>query len=224
MDLYHLFFFAALLMVLAEPMLEASLDQSLLDLLLAEAPENWSFVQRDPAESTQPVNSDSLRTAALEANQQDQPVSFQIPAMDRVQQDQSVSFQVPAVNQIQQDQSGSFQVAAEDRIEPVNPYSDLVQIDSEDVPSSYVAPMTTDDDYLLAATPKKPKPINPKTQVRVKAKVCPSYVLPARACCNGPERLITGVKGLSDLILGYTFVTRCYACRFSLPNAKSQSS
>lgn len=221
MDLYHLFFFATFLMVLAKPVPETSLDRSLLDLLLAEALENWSFVQRDPADS---VNSDSLQTAALDANQQDQPVSFQIPAVNRVQQDQSGPFQVPTVNQIQQDQSGSFQVAAADRIEPVNPYSDSVQIESEDDPSSYLAPMTTDDDYLLAATPKKPKPKKPKTQVRLKAKVCPSYILPARACCSGPVRLITGVKGLGavipggDLILGYTLVTHCFACKvFTTP-------
>lgn len=221
MNFYHLCFFATFLIVSAKPMPEISLDPLLPDLFFAEAPEDWSFVQRDPTDSTQPVHSDSLQTAALDATQRDQPVSFQIPAVGRVQQDQSGTFQVPAVNQIQQDQSGSFQVAAADRIEPVNPYFDPLQIDSEDDASSYLAPMTTDDDNLLAATPKKPK-----TQVRVnakKGKVCPSYVLPARACCDGPERLITGVNGLNPLILGYTFVTRCYACRFSLPNVKSPS-
>ncbi|MCJ1422324.1 hypothetical protein MMC29_000204 [Sticta canariensis] len=189
MDLYYIFFFAAFLMNLAKPVPDTTLDPLLLDIILAERPEDWNFGQKTPVDSFK----------------QDQAGSFQIAGLDAIQQDQT--------SPIQQDQSGSFQIAAADAIRPVYLHPGLEQIDPNgdeslyldpsDDASSDLNPMETDGDDILAAKPNRPNtPKTPVAKPRVKKKVCPSYILGARACCNGPEQSVTTVPGLSELILG----------------------
>lgn len=209
MELYHLFFFVALLRTLANPIPETSLDPLLAGLILARSPENWSSVQPKPVDSFKQDQVDSFQITALDAIPQ-----YQTTPVDSVQQDQTAS-----ADSVQQDPSAQFQIAAADQ------FPGLEQIDPNDDVSSYLDPTRISDDYLLAGKPEKPKkpkepkePKEPMISVPVfgKSYECPSSILPAHVCCSGTEQLLTGVPGLNNifgpLILGYISVFNCYGC------------
>lgn len=232
MDLYHLFFFAAFLVISAKPVPDTTLDPLLPDIILAERPEDWKFGQQITVNSLKQDQAGSLQITGLDAFQQDQT-----RPMDSAQLDKSGSFPIVAAEPVQSDQSGSFQIAAADAIRPVYLDPGLEQkeanaeaplySDLSDDAFSALDPIETDGDYILATKPNRPQtPRTPRTPVarpRVKKRVCPSNILGARACCNGPEQDVTTIPGLSELILGYVFVTRCDGCMFPMPRIQSES-
>lgn len=196
---------------------ENSLDSLLPNSKLAKGAEDGSFLQ--------PSLGDSV--------EQYQPGSFPIAALglDIIQQRPSIP-----VDSVQRDQSNSIQVALEDSIRPI---SGISQANSNYDTSSNLYPNKLDGSNLLANGPTDQKvpnePIIPPLLFQIIEKVCPSFVLPARACCQGSTQGVTKLPTnippnsaakifdlFKDMILTSTFVEECYPCT-SLPKINSRS-